>query len=1065
MSPFTSYSPYLQTPAGSTGTGLDQVLGWIATDPGLAGANEASAIATGIAASDALNSLLVEGLRAIGAFDKAVLAAADIAALNAWFRDPTAPQRLEAFLKAHGNDENGVETGYHTIQNDGGNRSFDGRALIDAVLDSIYHIGFPLSADGTRLTNEDGANNATLVDVARWLTALKVDLASTGSGLDRIVETVVADPGLQAAIPWGDIRGGAEAANALNQLILEGITAIRKQGQADGDPTRLSAAEVRALNAWIRSDASRYALFVAQHGDDENGSETGYHLVQNDGATTKLFGQNAINTIYDGIYHIGFTINPDGRFQNEDGDANALVSDVAEWITYYYGDPSTTGSGLDRMIDWIRLDPGLSKFTAALDINDGLAAADRLNQLLLKAINATGVNLDGWISRYDLRLINRLVRENAFEAFDSDHGNDENGVETGFHLIQNDGATTQFFGQNLVNTVVDGIYHYGYEIRGENFLNEDGNNNQTLSDVSSWLNYFLSDRRLSLGSEASETVLGDGSDEQLVGRGGNDVLEGGDGDDLLDGGWGGDTLRGGAGDDLLDGGFENDALDGGEGSDTYLVSGADPHHSDWATWSFQGYDTYADTGLAGIDQILAEGFGAVDIGLMAFGPESGIERIVNATEGGATVRLLGNWQNNRLDFSSTELVGGPFQIDGCDGNDTIVGTALADDIRGGRDSDTLDGGGGADTYRVSGYDPNWYPGVPYTFEAWDTYQDSGRADDGIDTIVAEGVGPVDIGFLRFDASCGIERIVNATTAVIAEAQLIAEPLPVVAEVRLLGNWQNNTLDLSSTELVGGSFLIDGGDGNDTIRGSVLADRLRGGRDNDWIDGGEGGDTYEVTGNTPEWVEGQPYRFEGYDTFADSGSNGVDTILAWGELPVDLGLWEFGPTSGIERIVNATQTLDADGNTIAAEVRLLSDWRANSLDFSGTELVGDFLIDAGDGNDTVIGSAAADRIRGGRDNDWLDGGAGGDRYEVSGQNPYNADWRSYDFEGFDTFKDSGASGDGVDAIVAVGNGPVDIGFLTFDANSGIEQIINATSIDDGNGGTTTAQVGLVGNWEA
>ena len=47
MSPVTSYSPYLATPAGSTGTGLDQVLGWIATDPGLAGANEAGARGVG----------------------------------------------------------------------------------------------------------------------------------------------------------------------------------------------------------------------------------------------------------------------------------------------------------------------------------------------------------------------------------------------------------------------------------------------------------------------------------------------------------------------------------------------------------------------------------------------------------------------------------------------------------------------------------------------------------------------------------------------------------------------------------------------------------------------------------------------------------------------------------------------------------------------------------------------------------------------------------------------------------------------------------------------------------
>ena len=43
------------------------------------------------------------------------------------------------------------------------------------------------------------------------------------------------------------------------------------------------------------------------HGDDEDGEETGFHLVQNDGAKTRLFGdENAIDTVADGIYHLGF---------------------------------------------------------------------------------------------------------------------------------------------------------------------------------------------------------------------------------------------------------------------------------------------------------------------------------------------------------------------------------------------------------------------------------------------------------------------------------------------------------------------------------------------------------------------------------------------------------------------------------------------------------------------------------------------------------------------------------------------------------------------------------------
>ncbi len=1032
----TSYSAFSAPPMGSSNSGLDQVLSWIARDPGLAGANEASAISAGIAATNSLNLLLVQGLQDIGAFDKTELSVADIVSLNAWFRDPAHSERLAAFIALHGDDETGVETGFHTIQNDGGSRQFDGRALIDTVLDGLFHIGFPLSADGTRLTNEDGADNATLSDVARWLTALKQDLATTGTGLDRITETVVSDPGLLAGRPWSDIRGGAEAANNLNGLILQGIAALQQAGAADADTSRLSADEVRWINAWIRQDASRYASFVAWHGDDENGSETGFHLVQNDGATSKVFGLNAVNTVFDGIYHIGFEVNADGRFVNEDGDANARVSDVAEWISYYYGDASSTGSGLDRLVDWIQLDPGLPRWTSAKDINDGLAAANDLNQLLLEAIDATGTQDDGWISRHDLREINQWIRTNRYDAFVLLHGDDENGEETGFHLIQNDGGNTQFFGQNLVNTIADGIYHFGFAIVGENFVNEDGDTNQSLSDVSGWLNYFLSDRRLIVGTSDADAISGNEEADQVRARSGDDVVDGMGGSDLLDGGWGKDTLRGGEGSDVLDGGFDSDWLDGGAEGDLYLVSGADPAWQDGVPYSFQGYDTYADSGSSGSDVIRAEGFGAVDIGLRNFSAASGIEQILNATEGGARLRLLGNWEANLLDFSATQLLGGNVAIDAAGGKDTVVGTAQSDDIRGGGSDDRLDGGGGGDTYRLSGANPTWIEGQPYSFEGFDTYSDSGAAGDGVDRIVAEGDGPVDIGLLGFGPASGIEQIVNATAIDDGNGGT------TTATVRLLGNWQANLLDFSATELVGGipaGFSIDADGGKDTVRGSAATDLLRGGGDDDRLDGGGGGDTYEVSGWNPSNPDPQTYDFEGYDTYLDSGasSDGIDQIVAVGNGPVDIGLLNFDASSGIERILNATTIDDGNGGTTTATVRLLGNWQANRLDVSGMSLEGgNFSIDAGGGKDTVVGTTGVDVIRGGGDDDLLQGGGGNDTYEVSGSSASG-------FQGYDSYADN-AGTDRIVAVAANGSDVVDIGLRSFSAAASGIEVIDATA---------------------
>jgi Ca2+-binding RTX toxin-like protein len=1039
------YSAYLAEPIGSTGTGLDQLIAWDALDGGLAGANEASALDEGIRAADGLNQLLIQGLQATGNLAKEVLSVADIVAVNAWVRSDAT--RLARFIELHGDDEGGVATGFHQIQNNGGNRQFDGRALIDTVQDGLYHFGFPLSADGTRFTNEDGDNNALLSDVARWLTALKTDLTSTNTGLDRIVDTIVADPGLAANNTWPQIKGGALAADGLNNLIVSGINALNQAGAADADATRLSEAEVLWINGWIRSDADRYATFVDLHGDDENGVETGYHLVQNDGANTTLFAQNAINTIFDGIYHIGFDITVDGRFANEDGNANARVGDVAEWITYYYGDPSTTGTGFDRLTDWMRLDPGLAKWTSALDINDGLAAADRLLHLYVDAIAATEVNSDGWITKNDLRLINGWIRANRYAEFVEDHGDDEgDGTETGFHKIQNDGGSTQFFGRNLINTVADGMFHVGFEIEGEVFVNEDGDRNQSLSDLSSWVNYFLNTARLTVGTDAGEVLVGNDDRDQLLGNGGEDLLQAGAAADLLDGGWGRDTLQGGADNDLLEGGFDEDLLDGGEDCDLYLVSGSIPVEDDWRTYSFQGYDTYADSGTTGTDIILVQGTGPVDAGLDSFGPANGIEHIVNATDDGnggtALVRLLGGWWNNELDFSGVSLIGGNFIIDAADGNDTVKGSVLADTIKGGRGEDLLDGGEGGDSYWVSGAGPGWVEGVPYTFEGYDTYADSGSS--GTDRIVANGAGPVDIGFADFSAAAGIEQIVNATSNGSGGTAL----------VQLLGGWWHNQLDFSAVSLVGGNFIIDAADGNDTVKGSVLADTIKGGRGEDLLDGGEGGDSYWVSGAGPGWVEGVPYTFEGYDTYADSGSSGTDRIVANGAGPVDIGFADFSAAAGIEQIVNAT----SNGSGGTALVQLLGGWWHNQLDFSAVSLVGgNFIIDAADGNDTVKGSVLADTIKGGRGEDLLDGGEGGDSYWVSGAGPGWVEGVPYTFEGYDTYADSGSSG--TDRIVANGAGPVDIGFADFSAAAGIEQIVNATS--NGSGGTALVQ--LLGGW--
>jgi hypothetical protein len=74
------------------------------------------------------------------------------------------------------------------------------------------------------------------------------------------------------------------------------------------------------------------------HGDDENNEETGYHKVQSDGATTKLYGKNAINKVFDGIYHLGFATTYKNNLTNEDGAKNVSFKNVTAWLNQLLAD-------------------------------------------------------------------------------------------------------------------------------------------------------------------------------------------------------------------------------------------------------------------------------------------------------------------------------------------------------------------------------------------------------------------------------------------------------------------------------------------------------------------------------------------------------------------------------------------------------------------------------------------------------------------------------------------------------------------------------------------------------
>jgi hypothetical protein len=320
------------------------LISWLGRDPGLRGSTDAPSLAADIAAADALNRLVATGLASIGRSSALVLTPADLIALNVWIRSD--PARLQAFINAHGDDEGGAETGFHRLVNNGASQLFHGNNLVNTILDSVYHFGFQIDAAGNFL-NEDG--DAKRLS-ASGREAAECLAGGCGQHQHRARPHHRSDPCRRRPgqpKPVGANQGGAEAANGLNQLILAGLASL--SAGTGSDPNRIEVSEVLAINAWIRKDQSRLNTFLVLHGDDEDGVETGFHLVQNDNANTTQFGRNLVDTFLDRIYHIGFEIGADGRFRNEDGNANARVTDVADWLNYYLGDPLSDVNQVDGL--------------------------------------------------------------------------------------------------------------------------------------------------------------------------------------------------------------------------------------------------------------------------------------------------------------------------------------------------------------------------------------------------------------------------------------------------------------------------------------------------------------------------------------------------------------------------------------------------------------------------------------------------------------------------------------------------------------------------------------------
>jgi ELWxxDGT repeat protein len=410
--------------------------------------------------------------------------------------------------------------------------------------------------------------------------------------------------------------------------------------------------------------------------------------------------------------------------------------------------------------------------------------------------------------------------------------------------------------------------------------------------------------------------------------GNDDVVRGGGGNDNITAGG---TVNGGAGNDTISG---NGLFEGGAGDDVIAGMGT--------LYGNDGNDTLRD-------RVVSNGGSLLDGG-------AGDDNLFGSHAGSST--LLGGVGNDTLTDGGWSATDSMF---GGDGNDSLYGGAGDDTLDGGAGADTLEGGPGTDSI-ISDADDTLIDYKRYTIDNGVAHFYGTDHDDQI------SVGFGDHGEIVFTIGSAITNVSEPLVGVQIDALGGNDRIYV-------GEWNRPfTLPVTLNGGAGNDFLT-GGDGNDFIDGGDGADTLEGkggddtlvGDANDSIDGGAGNNTILSPQTTPVPAAVVTSSLA-KGVLQVSGTSSDDTILIRrrANKPSMIQVLVNGMSSSY-RFAGITQIRISagDGNDAVGFDPSLGTWRFTTR------------ISGGAGNDSLSGSANADRINGGDGNDWINAGTGND----------------------------------------------------------------------------------------
>lgn len=437
------------------------------------------------------------------------------------------------------------------------------------------------------------------------------------------------------------------------------------------------------------------------------------------------------------------------------------------------------------------------------------------------------------------------------------------------------------------------------------------------------------------GGPGSDVIFGGRGDDTLIGgRAGHNLIYGGAGDDrliggggdynVLRGGLGIDVLRGGGGShNVLDGGYGWDVIDGGSGTDNTASFAAMPRSGQkgggvWA--SLEAHRAYGD----GHDKL---------------------RRIENLEGSAFGDTLIGDGRANKL-------YGGP-------GNDTLVGAGGRDVLNGGLGSDRCRGGS---PKRRTSCGRERVARAPVQ-----VYLESGIDPAAAGVLIAAGAKNEDVS-VALDPATATLGITAKEGVAVHPPCTHPGPSPDAASCPLgsLPRWL--TVDLGAGNdrfraigsLEGlGEVRVDGGPGNDVLRGGSEEDLLEGGPGADRLYGGAGDDALVGGPGGPDVLEGGP----GGDLLAAGSACDGGTLVggpgrndaSFAEMPIQPGILYASLARGIAYV---------KGVAHCHPLRI-----SGARDLEGT-MGSDILIGNGQANH-IIGQGGVDEIFGGGGEDVID----------------------------------------------------------------------------------------------